>query len=383
MKSLFLYITAVFVFLSLSGCKKDKLAFQDEDMKAGTFMELALCVNSMEPDTRMTETEETAIGELTVLVFEKDAQGQYVFAYIPETVGWTDGMLRLRMRNEEAEIRVAILANLDLKQTDGEVYQDDVKVVGIGEDIRTAFDDIIFGCDEQVLKDGWKNNTIPMWWLMEDSVSLEPGNELFYGSIWLLRAISKVNLLNIAEEFELCEAYVFNCMKQGKAVPFLQNVFTYYLDGKDGPVADRPSLPASVEKHGLVRIDAAASITADGQQIADVIYIPEAAAPTKTDKDGNMYPCHPDATCLVIGGKYDGSDRITYYRIDITEGNTASTMTSMDYSDIVRNTRYDITITEVRSEGAGRPEEALGNRTDIGGIIEAWQKGPDAGMVVE
>jgi hypothetical protein len=96
-----------------------------------------------------------------------------------------------------------------------------------------------------------------------------------------------------------------------------------------------------------------------------------------------MYPCHPDATCLVIGGKYDGSDRITYYRIDITEGNTASTMTSMDYSDIVRNTRYDITITEVRSGGAGRPEEALGNRTDIGGIIEAWQKGPDAGMVVE
>lgn len=90
---------------------------------------------------------------------------------------------------------------------------------------------------------------------------MEPGNELFYGSIWLLRAISKVNLLNIAEEFELCEAYVFNCMKQGKAVPFLQNVFTYYLDGKDG----------------------------------------------------NMYPCHPDATCLVIGGKYDGSDRITYY----------------------------------------------------------------------
>lgn len=352
-------------------------------MKAGTFMELALCVNGMEPDTRMTETEETAIGELTVLVFEKDAQGQYVFAYIPETVGWTDGMLRLRMRTEEAEIRVAILANLDLKQTDGEVYQDDVKVVGIGEDIRTAFDDIIFGCDEQVLKDGWKNNTIPMWWLMEDSVSMEPGNELFYGSIWLLRAISKVNLLNIAEEFELCEAYVFNCMKQGKAVPFLQNVFTYYLDGKDGPVADRPSLPASVEKHGLVRIDAAASITADGQQIADAIYIPEAAVPTKTDKDGNMYPCHPDATCLVIGGKYDGSDRITYYRIDITEGNTASTMTSVDYSDIVRNTRYDITITEVRSEGAGRPEEALGNRTDIGGIIEAWQKGPDAGMVVE
>lgn len=383
MKSLSLYITAVFVFLSLSGCKKDKLAFQDEDMKAGTFMELALCVNGMEPDTRMTETEETAIGALTVLVFEKDAQGQYVFAYIPETVGWTDGMLRLRMRNEEAEIRVAILANLDLKQTDGEVYQDDVKVVGIGEDIRTAFDDIIFGCDEQVLKDGWKNYTIPMWWLMEDSISMEPGNELFYGSIWLLRAISKVNLLNIAEEFELCEAYVFNCMKQGKAVPFLQNVFTYYLDGKDGPVADRPSLPASVEKHGLVRIDAAASITPDGQQIADAIYIPEAAAPTKTDKDGNMYPCHPDATCLVIGGKYDGSDRITYYRIDITEGNTASTMTSMDYSDIVRNTRYDITITEVRSEGAGRPEEALGNRTDIGGIIEAWQKGPDAGMVVE
>lgn len=383
MRRLSLYISIVFVFLSLSGCKKDSMVYEDIGRKAETFMELALCVNSMEPDTRMAEAEETSIEGLTVLVFEKNAQGEFVFAYIPEIVGWIDGMLRLKMNSEEADIRVALLANLDLSQIDGEVFQNDTKVIGIGENIKTAFDEITFDCGEQILKDGWQNRAIPMWWLMEKSVRMEPGTDLFYGSVWMLRAISKVNLLNIADEFELCEAYVYNCHKQGKAVPFLNNVYTYYLEGKNGPVADKPSLPADVQKHGLVCIDASVSNTSAGQEIANAIYLPEAIAPTKKDKSGRMYPCHPDATCLVIGGKYDGSDRITYYRIDITTGATTSTMTSTDYTDIVRNTRYDITITEVRSEGAGNPEEALGNRTDIGGIIEAWQKGPETGMIVE
>lgn len=382
-----IYVTAVFVFLSLCGCGKDKLSSQDMDGKKDVFMELALCVDRMGPLTRLTEAQETSIRDVLVLVFEKDAQGDFVFGYIPETVGWSDGMLRLKMRAEVVDIRVAILANLDLEQTGGEVFQDGVKVVGSGEDIETAFDDILFDCTEQALKNGWKDNAFPMWWMMEESVRLEPGMDLFYGSIWLLRAVSKVNLLNVAEEFVLVEAYVYNCLKQGKTVPFLKNVYTYDLDGKNGPVADKPSLPSSVEKHGLVRLDASVQIVSGGQKIADAIYLPEAAAPSRTDKDGNMYPCHPDATCLVVGGKYDGSDRITYYRIDITVpvsgGNASSTITSTDYSDVVRNGRYDITITEVRSEGSATPESALGNRADIGGIIEAWQKGPDAGMVVE
>lgn len=380
MRGTFLYFIAFAVLLTFSGCMKE-LVVRDEDKK-DIYMELSLCLDELGPPTKSSSDREDAIEEIDVLVFEKNADGEFLFGYIPQTVACSDGMLRLKMKNEDADIRLAILVNMDLEQIDGELYQGGRKVVGEGDDVETAFDDIIFECSEQTVSSSWTDTAIPMFWMMDSPVHVYPGMDFFYGSIWLLRAVSKIDLYNVAENFVLTRAYVYNCLKQGMAVPYLDNIYTYFLDGKNGPVADNPSLPSTVERHGLTLIEASAQTVESGQRITDAIYLPESTAPTSKDKYGNIYPCHPDATCLVIGGKYDGSDRITYYRVDITDG-SASSITSTDYGDIVRNGRYDITITEVKSEGSATPESSLGNRASIGGIIKPWENGPDAGMTVE
>lgn len=345
------------VFLAVLGCGKDDLP--EKEAERGVYMDLTVCVDDLRVSTKLTDAQETAIENISVLVFEKNAEGKYLFSYVPEIVARSDdNLVRVKLQNNEAVIRVAILANTDLVETDGELYLDGTKVVSKGEDIGTAFDDLTYECLESTVKDGWTAKAFPMWWQMTASEALEikPGDEIHYGIVWMLRAVAKISLTNKCPDFELTETYLYNCPKTGLVA---------------SSVEGGPCLPASLEKHGLVPVS------------PDALYLPEAAKPSSPDAGGKMYPCHPDATCMIAGGKYKGGPDVTYYRIDVVTNGGTSNLTSIDYSDIVRSYRYDIVIKEVNSEGAASPEEALGNRADIGGIITAWASGKDAGMTVE
>lgn len=356
-RKLYICVFALTAFLAVSGCRKDNLP--DKEAERDVYMDLTVCVDDLRISTKLTDAQETAIESIVVLVFEKNAAGKYLFSYVPEIVARTDdNLVRLKLQNNEAVIRVAIFANAGLVETDGELYLDGVKVVSKGEDIDTAFDDLTFECPESTVKDGWAAKAFPMWWQMAASEALEikPGDEVHYGKVLMLRAVAKMCLTNDCPDFELEETYLYNCPKTGLVA---------------SPVEDGVSLPASLEKHGLVVVS------------PDAIYLPEAAKPSEPDEGRNMYPCHPDATCLVVGGKYKGGPEVTYYRIDVVEDGSTSHLASTNYTDIVRSHIYDIVIRKVNSEGAESPEDALGNRADIGGIITAWASGTDSEMTVE
>ena len=83
-----------------------------------------------------------------------------------------------------------------------------------------------------------------------------------------------------------------------------------------------------------------------------------------------------DRPCLVIGGKYNGAAKATYYRLDFIKTPTpASPRDQAEALDILRNHRYRFNITKVSGPGYDTPEEALsGEPVNIYFDVVVWDE---------
>ena len=93
----------------------------------------------------------------------------------------------------------------------------------------------------------------------------------------------------------------------------------------------------------------------------DEIFLFEVSAAASTaDRNG--------AVALIIGGYYNGSATVTYYRIDIADS-------SGNYFDIIRNHYYDIMITAINGPGYSTAREAADAKPfNILTQINAWDE---------
>ena len=137
---------------------------------------------------------------------------------------------------------------------------------------------------------------------------------------------------------------------------------TYYSD--NGVRKPKPVLPDGV---AMAEDTKCLSFTAinDRTSVRD-IYIPERLK--GSDKS--------DRPCLVIGGKYNGAAKATYYRLDFIktpkEGHPKDTAEALD---ILRNHRYRFNITKVSGPGYDTPEEALsGEPVNIYFDVVVWDE---------
>ena len=137
---------------------------------------------------------------------------------------------------------------------------------------------------------------------------------------------------------------------------------TYYSD--NGVRKPKPVLPDGV---AMADDSKCLSFTAinDRTSVRD-IYIPERLK--GSDKS--------DRPCLVIGGKYNGAAKATYYRLDFIktpkEGHPKDTAEALD---ILRNHRYRFNITKVSGPGYDTPEEALsGEPVNIYFDVVVWDE---------
>ena len=89
-----------------------------------------------------------------------------------------------------------------------------------------------------------------------------------------------------------------------------------------------------------------------GDSYVREIYIPERMA----GNDNNNAPC------LIIGGFYKDSQKITYYRADFMEKDAISN--TAKYLDILRNYRYRFNISKVSGPGFDTEEEALKSKPE-------------------
>lgn len=166
--------------------------------------------------------------------------------------------------------------------------------------------------------------------------------------VGMLRAIARADVLvGNVPEFELISIQAYRANNRIQLIPSqgMQTVTT-------------PNVPTDS------RMDVNTVVVGvSGNQAMAELYLPESASPPESAQVSG-------ATCIVIGGKYDGSDEVTYYRIDFDPDNIQGS-----FGQILRNHRYIFTIRSVAGPGWSSADEAANNRSSqINLEIKAWDE---------
>lgn len=147
-------------------------------------------------------------------------------------------------------------------------------------------------------------------------------------NIQLQRSVARVDIVNSAANFVLVSAELWNARRETTAADN-----TTYSSGS----------PSDYVHYSGNRV------TTMSERITGAFYAFENMVMTPTNRD-------MQTTCLLVGGKYNGSNTITYYRINVCPANNQQL--------IKRNHLYTVNITNVTAPGKGDTDEAF-NEEDL------------------
>lgn len=357
-------ISGLLLALLTAGCVADRNVSDCITEGEEVELEFALQVPALETSLRqLSPAQEKQIDKITVLVFNTDGitdEAQETFAYkatVKSTSPQADGttLLRCGLKATANKMRVVCVANHEFNTTDleGKTKQE------IFEDTRMV---------KQFTTAGWKTDgsqLIPMWGESDaqpvsrttkfNDCTASNAN----GVIHLVRALARIDVgINFDETKPADETAQGGLKFKIKSVNVYRYAQSMYVTGTqaltfrmDGSTRDPwPHTPATMSAADDTK---PLEFTADAGVDSYVrnIYVPEIANKTK-DNDHR--------TCLVIGGYYNGSTKVTYYRVDfITRRDGAPKDEITKQLDVLRNHRYRFNITKIEGPGTDTPEEAL------------------------
>lgn len=172
----------------------------------------------------------------------------------------------------------------------------------------------------------------------------------------LLRAIARVdvekNLLPTSHSFILEEVYVFRANDKIQIIPDV-------LENLSEPKVTSPSVPqeASFLQTPIVKS------APEGSEAITRIYVPESNAVNSENEKLS------GTTCIIVGGKYNGESKTTYYR-----ANFDSNLDGHPFGQILRNYRYVFKIKNVTGSGLPTPEEAANKHAvNMTAEVKAWE----------
>lgn len=204
-------------------------------------------------------------------------------------------------------------------------------------------------------------NPFPMYTRTTAKVVSEADNNL--GEFPLVRMLARadITLKDDVYNFNLVDARVYNRTVYGYVA--------FDLSGWNsvGKVATTAAVPPENDFTGRPDILPPtviynADFTPDVKgAIRRSIYLFESKGVTETDR--------LKGTAIVVGGNYNDSEKITYYRIDIK---TEATPTGYVSQDILRNHWYQIEIQSVSGPGYEDPDEAYKGINYISAKIVPW-----------
>ena len=357
-------ISGLLLALLTAGCVADRNVSDCITEGEEVELEFALQVPALETSLRqLSKDKEKQVDKITVLVFNTDGindESQETFAYkatVKSTSPQADGttLLRCALKATAKPMRVVCVANHEFDTTDleGKTKQD------IFEDTRMV---------KQFTTAGWKTDgtqLIPMWG-ESDAQPVSRATKFndctasnANGVIHLVRALARIDVgINFDENKPADETAQGGAKFKIKSVNVYRYAQSMYVTGTqaltfrmDG--ATREPLPHTPATMTAAADGAPLVFTADAGVDSYVrnIYVPEIANKTK-DKDAR--------TCLVIGGYYNGSTKVTYYRVDFITRETKSPRDVITKQlDVLRNHRYRFNITKIEGPGTDTPEEAL------------------------
>lgn len=204
------------------------------------------------------------------------------------------------------------------------------------------------------------SDPFPMFGIVNDGEALLISEKrMTLNQVQLVRAVARVDIgvgvKNSLDntwdkngvKFDMTQIQIWKAGKQYAYMPAEAN----FTSSSGNLAINRPSVVG-----GDVEIKSydSGSIT-NSTYCTEKIYLPEADL-----KWGDVYDAqHTSRLAIIVGGKYNGSSALSFYRMDFTAGNTRM--------DILRNNLYQFSITKVEGEGYSSAESAYNSRPkDIG-----------------
>ncbi|MDR1884443.1 MAG: hypothetical protein LBR26_16970 [Prevotella sp.] len=355
MKPVLLYGLLAALFLCLGSCKNADDEFLPDDVLPPVpegYVRMQITVPSLTPVSTyaLSSVDETHVSEVDVLVFGSDSK-YLCHAAVVEPSKITDtGSTKtfdvdLRGAGNITSAYVMVVANASVDTTGFAASQPTKEAV---------MQSMTFSSSGKWNVTGNSNfKPFPMWGMTATPVSLAGTSSI--SSISLLRSVARIdvgikfpdNVTNgtetaagLGSTFTLEEIYLYNSLDKGSVAP--------YSSSYSGTTVTAPSIPDSPSAPGvnnspvpsyLSSNGAADGFSANKFSCTGAIYMAEHAAGDRNALSDNPY--------LVIGGKYNGSGTVTYYRLDFVSGNYPD----QEFLPVLRNHRYRFNITGVAGPG--------------------------------
>ena len=202
--------------------------------------------------------------------------------------------------------------------------------------------------------------SIPMWGRAGNKLVPSTPNQKL--NVSLLRSVARVDVAvgtDAQAAFTLQEVYIYKPNDKMALMPL-----TTAYDAGDLSRVTKPSVPV-----GTAAGAAAWKYEVSGTGIDHAVYLPEADVLMKGQNGGTGIAGdnnHTNRSAIVVGGIY--KEAMNYYRIDFKTGGDAPAL-----MDVLRNHRYNVTITAVRGSGETTPDDAYRSRSaDITAEIVTW-----------
>lgn len=362
-------ISGLLLALLTAGCVADRnvsdCITEGEDVE----LEFALQVPALETSLRqLSADQEKQINSVQVLVFNTEGitdESQETLedvALVKSFATGTDGITRIRcgLKATAKKMRIVCIANYNFDANSFKGKTKQLLFESMKKDFTAAWptDGTLFipmwgESDKQPISRTTKFNSC-------EASTANNVNTTKDGNIHLVRALARIDVgvnfdeKNVKDEeakggdFKIKSVRVYR-YAQSMYVTGTQ-ALTFRMDGNTRePLPHTPATMTPANDNNPLVFEAKTADDAKGY--VRNIYIPEIS---NQGKDWNA------RTCLVIGGDYNNSGKVTYYRVDFITRDIKSPKDIITKQlDVLRNHRYRFNITKVAGPGTEKPEEAL------------------------
>lgn len=267
---------------------------------------------------------ESVISEVQVLVFE-DRKYRYRVPGISINSNTEQTTFTALLKASPLPVELLILANTDEAVISNEPSSGDSKDV-VKKKINRQFDNLA--------------SNFPMYGEYEFPAGLSSTEKQEITGIKMLRSIARVDVIATeAMNFRLAEVKAYRANSSLQVIP----------DEAGSVKVTTPSVPDESTANVNSRMFSVAE--EDGNEFSAQLYLPEATSPAESDRVSN-------ATCVVVGGYYNGSDKMSYYRMDFDPDNKENS-----FGQILRNHKYIFNVKKVSAPGWDNPDDAANNRS--------------------
>lgn len=366
----------LWIIILLEACQNDDRYGMEQD---GPVL-VKLSVSAADAGTALGNGTETdaQITSIYILQFNADAESYGTLRYVAEgkkNAGGTYTATLLQSVNNNDNYKLVILANLPdygfLYGLYGKSYAEVQQAsLSMATDVPLVFDD---------------THPYPMFGVVNGGASVQVQEGTAYtGNTELIRAVARVDIgigtkktnadgtvswTNTGtgkQPFVMTEVQVWKAGQKYTYMPALAN-YHWTTTTTDGITSNKIVIDSPSTASGTTTTKTYdTSYITNQTYCAEKIYLPETDLQWGSVYDGQ----HTNRLAIIVGGYYNNSPELSYYRVDFTNDNTGDKM------NILRNHVYQFTISSVKAAGYATAELAyrsMPKNLDFEATLEPWQ----------